>query len=89
MPLHKFIIIKAAYISHVVFHGVIYISENVAPSAPKVCARHHYSVQIPFPSSHTSENRPSRATAHTEWFGVVLKNLHRFTSFDSTVIRDA
>lgn len=45
-------------------------------SAPKVCARHHYSVQIPFSSTRTSENRPTRVTAYTEWFGAVLKNLH-------------
>lgn len=43
-------------------------------SAPEVCAQHHYSVQIPFPITHTSENTTNSVTAYTEWFGAVLKN---------------
>lgn len=55
-------------------------------SAPKVCAQHHYSVQISLPSAHTSEHRPNRVTAYAEWFGAHTDSLRLF---DSTVIRDA
>lgn len=51
LPLNKFIIIKEAYISHVVF--VVLFTFLRTLSAPKLCVRHHCPVHIPFPSTQT------------------------------------